>query len=353
MYACCYLRKNAGHSPGTIPINLFQNAMNNHLSIPAALLTLVVATQSATAADHRSLMKAYKYADAEKAAAAVLAREPGNTEAMVARTEAILGGGQASRIEEAVTQAQKCVAVQAASAPCQLALGKALGSKAINSGMMAAMRYAGDIRGAFAKAVELEPRNLDARFSLLQFYLMAPGIAGGGVGKAETLTAQTASVHPEAGKLMQGQIDLKADNLAKAEAAAVGARPGTDQDLIERQENLLVSIGFRHMNQKRYADAERVFADALKRFPDSADILYGQARVQQEQGRHREALALLDKVMALRERPFVHYRIGKSLQGLGDKPKATAAFEKSLSYKDDLPESLQDDARAQLKTLKG
>ncbi|UUZ47419.1 hypothetical protein LP420_29690 [Massilia sp. B-10] len=61
---------------------------------------------------------------------------------------------------------------------------------------------------------------------------MAPGIVGGGTGKAETLTAQTAAMLPEAAKLMQAKMDLAADNLAKAEAGTLavrGQRRGTDR----------------------------------------------------------------------------------------------------------------------------
>jgi len=327
--------------------------MKNHLSLPFAVLGMAITLHAAAATDHAALMKAKQFAEAEKAASAVLAQDPANAEAMAARTEAILGAGRAARIEEAVKQAKQCVATQPAYARCHLAEGKALGMKAMQGGMMAAMSYAGDIRDAFKKAVELDPRNVDARFSLLQFYIMAPGIVGGGTGKGETLAAQTSALNAEAGKLMLAKLDAAADKLAKAEAAALAAKPGTDRELLDQQEELLVSIGFKHLAEKRYAEAARIFNDTHKRFPDSDDALYGQARVQQEQGKHREAVAALEQVLAKTDRAHVYYRIGKSQQALGDKPKAVAAFEKALGFKDDLSSKMKSDAEDQLKALKG
>jgi tetratricopeptide (TPR) repeat protein len=324
-----------------------------HLSLPFAAFGLAIAMQASAATEHAALMKAKKYSEAEKAAAAVLAREPANAEAMAARTEAILASGRVIRIEEAVTQAKQCVATQPTYARCHLVVGKALGMKAMQGGMMSAMGYAGDIRDAFKKAVELDPRDLDARFSLLQFYIMAPGIVGGGTGKGETLATQTSAINAEAGKLMLAKLDAAGDKLAKAEAAALAVRTGTDQELLDQQEELLVGIGFNHLGQKRYAEAERIFNDTLKRFPDSDNVVYGKARLNQEQGKHREAIAALELVLAKLDRPHIHYRIGKSLQALGDKPKAVAAYEKALASKADLSSKMRSDAEDQLKALKG
>jgi len=327
--------------------------MKKHLLLPFATVGFLFATQAVGATPYDALMKAKKYAEAEKAAAAVLAQDPANAEAMAARTDAILSTGRSARIEEAVKQAQQCVAAKPADARCHLALGKALGAKAMNGGMMSAMGYAGDIRNAFKKAVELDPRNLDARFALLQYYLMAPGIVGGGTGKAETLTAQTQTIHPEAAKLMQAKIDFAADNLVKAEATATAVRAGGDDDLADEQQATLNSIAFRHLSQKRVAEAERIFNDNVKRFPDNDDAVYGQARVLQEQGKHREALAILEPILAKDDRGHIHYRIAKSLQAVGEKMRAKAEFEKALSFKADLPKNLKSDAEDQLKGLKG
>ncbi|MFL6660191.1 MAG: tetratricopeptide repeat protein [Massilia sp.] len=327
--------------------------MKSPLMTGVAALILLLSQQSAQAGDYSALMKAKKYPEVEQAAAAKLAKEPGNAEAMAARTEAILAGGSELRIEEAVKQAQQCVAAHADSALCHLALGKALGFKAMNGGVMSAISYAGTMRDAFKKAVELDPRNTDARFSLLQFYTMAPGIMGGGSSKAEALTASTLALNPESGKLMQATLALSDGKLAKAEADALAVRPGADDELLERQQDLLINIGMKQLSDKKYAEADRIFRDTQKRFPDNEDAPYWSARVQQEQGKHREAVAAFEQVLIKTPKPYVHYRMAQSLQALGDKPKAMAAYEKALSFKSGLNKKMRGDAEDQLKTLKG
>jgi tetratricopeptide (TPR) repeat protein len=327
--------------------------MKSTLRTSAALLALLMAVQPAGASEYQALMKAKKFAEAERAASAKLAQDPANAEAMVARSEAILAGGGETRIEEAVKQSEQCVAAHATHSACHLVLGKALGSKAMNGGMMSAMSYAGTIRDSFKKAVELDPRNVEARFALLQFYMMAPGFMGGGTGKAETLATETAAVNPEAGKLMQASVDLAASKFAKAEAAALAARPGTDEELQDQQQNLLMNIAIKYVGEKKFADADRVLRDTAKRFPDSENVPYWMARSQQEQGKHKEALAGLEQVLLKTPKPHVHYRIAQSQQALGDKAKAMAAYEKALSFKSGMSKKMREDAQDQFKALKG
>ncbi len=327
--------------------------MKPRLLAAATALALLAGMQSASANDYKSLLKANKFADAERAASAKLAQEPASADAMVARTMAILGAGNVARIPEALKQAEQCVAAHAANSRCHVALGKALGLKAMHGGMMAAMGSAGDIRDAFKKGVELDARNADARLSLMQFYMMAPSIMGGGTSKAEALAAQTAGVIPEAGKLMLAALDISAGKLAKAEAAVLAVRPGADEDLQDHQEDQLASVGMHYVMAKKFTDGERVFRDIVKRYPHNTSAQYGLARAQQEQGRHREALTGFELALQQSPKPHVHYRMGQSLQALGDKAKAIAAYEKALAAKSGLAKDLRSDAEGQLKALKG
>jgi hypothetical protein len=57
-------------------------------SISLTALCLLMATQSVHANDYAALLKARKYAEAERAAVAKLAQDPGNADALVARSEA-------------------------------------------------------------------------------------------------------------------------------------------------------------------------------------------------------------------------------------------------------------------------
>lgn len=315
------------------------------------VLGLMAAGHALAADEYTPLLKAKKFAEAEKLAAARLAQEPGNVSAMAARTNAILGTDE-TRIEEAVKQAEQCVALQPKAAPCHVALGSALGSKAMNAGIMSAMGYVGTIKSSFLKAVELDPKDYDARYSLLQFYMMAPRIAGGGMGKAETLAKETAAINPEGGKLMLAAIAAQEEELAKAEAGALAVKPGSDDDVMQRHEEVMSNIAGRYMGEKKLADAERMVREALKRYPDSINLPYMAGRVQQEMGKHKEALALFEQTLAKFPKPWVHYRMALSLKALGEKAKAIASFEKATAFKAGLSKKMREDAEVQLKALK-
>lgn len=323
------------------------------IKLTAATLCLLVAGQSAYANEYKALFKARKFAEVERAASAKLAQEPGNAEALVAKSEAILATGPESRIEEAAKLGEQCVATHAQLAICHLAYGNALGAKAMNSGMLAAMRYAGTIRESFAKAVELDPQNVEARFSMLQYYMQAPSIAGGGADKAKAFATATAAVSADAGKLMFATLDFSEQQYAKAEAAALSVKPGSNEDLADAQRDTLTNIGNKYVNDKKYGDAERVFQEVLKRFPDSDWGPYGLARIQQEQGKHQEAIGGFEKALALASRPHIYYRMARSWQALNDKPKAIAALEKALAFKSGMGKKMRGEAEDLLKTLKG
>ena len=326
--------------------------MTSKLIMTGVALGLALAVQAAGASEYSALIKAKKYTEAEKAASAKLVQDPANAEALAGKVEAILAAGNDGRLDEAIKLADQCLAAHANVSACHVASGKALGMKAMQGGMMAAMGSAGKIRDAFKRAVELDPNSLDARFSLLQFYVMAPGMMGGGVARAEELVAQTSAVNREAGKLMGGYVDLKEGRMAKAEAAALAARPGTDDDLRERQEALLVNVGSKYASDKKFADAERVLRDAARRFPDSDAAPYMIGRALQEQGKHREAIAAIEPLLAKTPRAHMHYRIGQSLQALGEKVKAASAYEKALAFKPALNQKLRAEAESRLKAVK-
>jgi hypothetical protein len=242
--------------------------MKAHLTMAAAVaLPLLVGTPAGVASEYHDLIREHRYAEAEHAANARLAQDPADRDALIAKSEAILGDGQASRIGEAVQLAEQCVAAHPRESNCHLALGNALGAKASHAGV-SAMGYAHTVRDAFKQAVELDPHNLDARFALLQYYIAAPRIVGGGKGKAQALASQTGAVNIDAAKLMQAALDLAAGHDAKAEAEALAVDARGDEALADNQRDLLAKIGAKYLSAKRYDDSERIDRELLQRFPE-------------------------------------------------------------------------------------
>ena len=149
-------------------LTLKRKAPNAACPLAMLALGLLLTAPPADAASFTAALKVRNYQEAERAANAALAVNPRDPMALAAKIDAIVALAPDARIDEAVGLAEQCVAFHPRLSECHEGLGNALGSKAINAGIFSAMGYAGKIRDAFRRAIELDPKNTDARFSLLQ-----------------------------------------------------------------------------------------------------------------------------------------------------------------------------------------
>ncbi|MFZ6746527.1 tetratricopeptide repeat protein [Undibacterium sp. JH2W] len=317
----------------------------------ASTLSLLL-TQIASAHEYEALMKARKYAEAEKAANIKLSSDANNADALLVKADLVLAEGKLDKLDEAAKYAEQCITAHPQLSDCHEMLGNVLGAKATSGSMFAAMSYAGKIRDAFIKAVELDPKNFSARGSLLQFYLQAPAIAGGGKSKAQNLVVETAKINSAAGSLLQASVDLADDKFASAETAALTAIPGNIEALVKMQRSILYNLGSNYVMQKKFVDAERVFGEVQQRFPDKFHGAFGMGRAMQEQGKYKEAVAWFEKAQNLESNAGIYYRLGQCLLAINDKPRAISYFEKSINTKPALSKKLRADAEDQLKSLK-
>ena len=330
----------------------YRTSANTIALLTLSVVFLVGATAPVNAHTYSAQLKAKKYDAVDKATRTALAANPKDVDALLGRVDLLLYTHQESMLDEAVHLAEQCVDAAPARSECHEYLGNALGTKALNAGLLAAMGSLGKIRNAFKKAVELDPANLDARFSLLQFYQQAPGIVGGGKGKARALVTQTQAISTDASALMQANLDLVEKDFAKVELAVQMPMPTTPYDLQERQRELMMSLGSNYVREKKTADALRIFADLQKRFPDSELGAFGAGRAYQEQGQFPDAIAQFEKALLINPTAPMHFRIGQCWQALTDKTKAIAAYERALAFRPELGRKQREDAQEQLKALK-
>ena len=73
------------------------------------------------------------------------------------------------------------------------------------------------------------------RFALLDYYIQAPRLVGGGKARAQALAAQTEAVNPVAARLMQAQLALADKEYAKGEAILLAVQAGSDEMAADRQ----------------------------------------------------------------------------------------------------------------------
>ena len=167
---------------------------------------------------------------------------------------------------------QAAVAAQPAESDHYLWLGRAFGRRAEQSSPFTAPVHAGKARQNFEKAVELNPRNIEALNDLFEYYLEAPGFLGGGVDKAALLAPKIAGLDPVEGHYALYKLAEKKGDLATAErelrraAAMAPEQPGRAIDLAR----FLAKQG-------RYAESEQFFHSAEKASPDQPKVLFERA----------------------------------------------------------------------------
>ncbi|HEY9426208.1 MAG TPA: tetratricopeptide repeat protein [Gemmatimonadaceae bacterium] len=118
--------------------------------------------------------------------------------------------------EQAIEWLERAVDLDTTSADARLWLGRAIMEHARTASKFRRPGLARRVKAAFERAVALDPRSVDARRALLDFYLMAPSALGGGKDRAR---AQADSIHSLSylrGRLAYAAIRQKQKDVAGA-----------------------------------------------------------------------------------------------------------------------------------------
>ncbi len=119
--------------------------------------------------------------------------------------------------DRGIVACQKAVDLAPDNSRFHLWLGRVYGEKADHSGWMAAAGLAKHVRIEFEAAVQFDPKSVDARSDLAEFYLEAPGIVGGGRDKAEQQANAVLPLDPGKAHWLFGRMAEKKHDLAAAE----------------------------------------------------------------------------------------------------------------------------------------
>ncbi|MBB4841661.1 tetratricopeptide (TPR) repeat protein [Paucibacter oligotrophus] len=286
-----------------------------------------------------------KLAELERAATARQAAQADDEQAAVALALVAMDNGETKRLEAALQPVQACVERKPDSAACAYALGSLQGMQAMRGGMMTAIRLSGSIKTQLQRAVELDPLLFEAREALLQFYLMAPGVAGGSVSKARELAAAAQARQPEHAKLLRASIAGQEDKPAETERELASVRPGADLGLQSALREAWFALGSQYFSLKQLPNAKRVFEQMQRDYPGWAAGFYGAGRVLTEMGQADEAIQNLELARKLdgADKLPVDHRLGLALLAKGDKPQARLALQRFVSSaKHPNPRNLED-----------
>ncbi|MBO6522801.1 MAG: tetratricopeptide repeat protein [Balneolaceae bacterium] len=107
---------------------------------------------------------------------------------------------------DAIDWLEKAANYESGNSKYYMWLGHSYGRRAQNAGKLKQAFYARDSRKNYEKSVELDPDNVEARESVMEFYLQAPGFMGGGRDKAENQAQAIMNLDKEAGYMAWGRI---------------------------------------------------------------------------------------------------------------------------------------------------
>ena len=173
-------------------------------------------------------------------------------------------------------------------------LGSAYGDQADKAGIFKGPGFAKKCRMEFEKAVALDPTDVEARDSLMQFYSQAPGIVGGGMDKARAQAIAMAKLDPSRGFLAEASIAEREKDAEKAEGfyrKALSAAGDKGKAYGE--------LGHFLLKAKRNDQAVALFRQYVKDAPsdpvandDLADALMAQGHADEALAEYRRALEL-------------------------------------------------------------
>ena len=183
-------------------------------------------------------LEAGKTADLVRAAKA----KGDDDQAAIALAMAAVDDNDATRLEASLPALQACTEKRPQAA-CSYALGRVYGQQAMTASVFKMPGLATKTKEQFAKAVELDPQLFEARMGLTQFYLMAPGFAGGSTAKAKDLAADVQARQPEQAKLLRFLVAAQGDDYASAEKELASVKPGEDRALQRELRNGWMRLG--------------------------------------------------------------------------------------------------------------
>ena len=208
----------------------------------------------------------------------------------------------AAKREAAVALLEKASKAQPANADYLFWYGSAVFERIDDVGMLSKMSLASDGRKAYEKAVALDPSHVGARVGLSQFYLGAPGIAGGSKEKAaaqgQALLAIPGGRGEFQGRLVLARVAAEQENWAEMtrQLTAAETAKGDGADTVGAVRMLVWSL----LNVKKDPQAALPAAERYVKIAPADDLtaLFFDGEVKRQLGRCADALPRYDQVIA-------------------------------------------------------
>ncbi|HYK41210.1 MAG TPA: tetratricopeptide repeat protein [Thermoanaerobaculia bacterium] len=235
--------------------------------------------------------------------------------------------------EHAIPAFEKAVALEPKSSDAHMWLGRAMAQKAAKANVFQQASLAGKIHKEFDQAVVLDPASVEARLSLMDFYLLAPGIMGGSVAKAQEQAAEIRRRDPLKGYQAAGKIAENEKHFDAAEAEYEKAQ----REFPQRKEPYFWRASLA-AKQKQYGRGFDILESLLKAMPGDETIYFTIGRYGAQTGerldRAEECLKRYLQHEPGKDEPALsstHFQLGVLYDKKGDRQSARREWQQALT----------------------
>ena len=299
------------------------------------LLLAAPAILAAQTSNVEQLYRERKYEEARTMLRAQLAKNKNDHLAMywmgrVAEDEEKFG--------EAVDWMEKAVKLNDTSALYHAWLGNSLGGEAGKANKLRQPFLARRLKSEFERAVALDPKMLEPRLGLIEFYTQAPGVMGGSVEKAKEQAAEIKKMAPLRGYFADARIAQRQKDVPAEEKAWKGAVAEAPDSV-----TAFYNLGAFYRRQQRWDDAFAAYDSLMKRHPEEIPVHASYGVVASMSGKNVErGEAEMKKYLAHppanvnpQTLSFVRYHLGQIYEKTSRKEPARAEYSEALKLNKD------------------
>ena len=274
------------------------------------------------------LLKQKKFAEAKSVFEKILDKDNNNAEAHYRLGLVYCSRANPQRdVDEAVDQLEKAVDLKPDSANYQFRYGAALGEKTQKVGIFKQAFLAPKVKNAFKRAVELDPKHVQARIALAQFYLIAPSIVGGDEEEGWKQLDESIKLDEVQGRTVKANFLERAKRNDEAEKEYIILTAKKPQEW-----RTWKGYGYFCLHTQRYDEAVKYFKKYIELYPDTADSYQSLAEALIKKGETDLAMTSINKSLSF-DKDYVPaiISLGEVYQAKGQKKEAKDAYQRALS----------------------
>ena len=202
-----------------------------------------------------------------------------------------------NELDDAIEYLEIAVELEPYNVEYNFKLAQLYGIDARDASIFRVISVASSMKEQLLKTLELDPNHLEARIYLANFYLQAPGIAGGDLEQAKIEAEKIIKFDEMRGRILLSQIYLEEDELEKAE----NEFKIVEQKFADNPDSFSMynSYGYFLLNQNRIDEAIVKFEKQVQFAPENANAHDSLGEAYKINREYEKSIAEYKKALAL------------------------------------------------------